>query len=401
MRFGTWAAVVLATLLAGVGITVVSLQPRERNLTVMFARTTSLYEGAAVKVLGVKVGTVTDIKVKGTQVAVTMAYDPEVELPQDVHAMIVPPSLVGDRFVQLAPAYTSGPVLADDARLGVERSGVPLELDDSYAGLDKLAKGLGPEGANRDGALSRVIDSSAQALDGNGKAFNQTVTELSAALDTLATSSEDVSGTVTNLDTTTRTLAGNDEQVRTLVTALAAVGVQLNGRRADIRRAVQQLREALKLLATFVHDNRSELDRTITDLTAVTDQIDDNSDQLGQLVSLSPVGLSNLVDAIVPTNGDVESFAEMGPSARTGSLILRPGLLENLDVTLGSVLDSLCAQLPAQARTKISGVCSALRGAGGDLGTVLSDLVHSSPTDIVQLNQAPESMPGLLTGGVQ
>src|SRR5689334_8989922 len=97
----------------------------ERTLTATFPRTTSLYAGARVKVLGVAVGKVDSIKVKGTSVEVRMSYDKNVDLPLDVHALIVPPSIVGDRFIQLAPVYTDGAVLPDDARLGLDRTGVP------------------------------------------------------------------------------------------------------------------------------------------------------------------------------------------------------------------------------------------------------------------------------------
>lgn len=401
MRLRMWTALVVVTLLVAGGVTALSLRPHERHLTVMFSRTTSLYQGAAVKVLGVKVGQVTAIKVQGTQVAVTMTYQPKVQLPTDVHAMIVPPSLVGDRFVQLAPAYRSGPVLRDDAHLGVERSGVPLELDDTYAGLDQLAAGLGPNGANKDGALSHLVDSSATALRGNGKVFNQTVRQLADALDTLATSSDDVSGTVTNLDKTTRTLAGNDQEVRTVVAALASIGLELNGQRGDIEDAVRQLRQALTVLAAFVHGNRSDIDRTVADLTAVANQVDGHSDQIGQLISLSPVGLTNLIDSFVPTNASIDQVADLDPAARAGSLVLRAGALENLDVTVGAVLDELCAQIPAPMKTRLSGICGALRGAGGDLGTVLSKLAHSSPTGFVSLNGDTRTLPDLLTGGVR
>ncbi len=134
-------SVIALLVLAGLAVLVPSLDEDRPGLTVMFPSTTSLYEGAQVKVLGVRVGTVESIEVEGTQVRVSMTYDPDVKIPADVHAVIVPPSVVGDRFVQLTPAYTGGEVLADGATLGIERSGVPLELDDTYRALDQVAGG--------------------------------------------------------------------------------------------------------------------------------------------------------------------------------------------------------------------------------------------------------------------
>lgn len=97
-------SVVAVLLLAAlVGARSLTDGPAPRTLTVLFPSTTSLYEGAQVKVLGVRVGTVESIEVEGTAVRVEMTYDGDLDLPADVTAVVVPPSVVGDRFVQLAP----------------------------------------------------------------------------------------------------------------------------------------------------------------------------------------------------------------------------------------------------------------------------------------------------------
>ncbi|RYJ00991.1 MAG: MCE family protein, partial [Actinomycetales bacterium] len=203
----------------------------DRTLVAMFPRTTSLYAGSQVKVLGVKVGKVDSIEVKGTSVEVKISYDGDVKLPSDVHALIVPPSIVGDRFIQLAPAYEAGEVLADKAQLGLDRTGVPVELDETYSALDKMAAGLGPNGANVEGSLSRLVTATAKNLSGHGAAFNETLREFTGAISTLSGSSSDISSTVSNLQTLTSTLKGKDDQLRALVTNLARVGTQLNSQR--------------------------------------------------------------------------------------------------------------------------------------------------------------------------
>ncbi len=52
---------------------------------------------------------------------------------------MVAASVVSDRYVQLTPAYTSGPQLADDAVIPVSRTAVPVEVDQIYASLDQLS----------------------------------------------------------------------------------------------------------------------------------------------------------------------------------------------------------------------------------------------------------------------
>ncbi len=88
----------------------------QKTLTADFPRTVSLYEGSDVRVLGVPIGKVDSVTPSGTQVVVTMHYDADVKIPADAKAVIISPSIVGDRFVQLTPAYSGGQVLATAPR---------------------------------------------------------------------------------------------------------------------------------------------------------------------------------------------------------------------------------------------------------------------------------------------
>ena len=76
--------------------------------------------------------------------------------------MIVTPTLVADRFVQLTPAYSSGPTMEDGADIPLPDSGVPVELDRIYASLRDLAEALGPNGVNKDGTLNHLLEAGAE-----------------------------------------------------------------------------------------------------------------------------------------------------------------------------------------------------------------------------------------------
>jgi phospholipid/cholesterol/gamma-HCH transport system substrate-binding protein len=388
------AVVVLALLIGGA----VLWSPGgsgEQTLTATFPRTTSLYSGAKVKVLGVTVGKVTAIEVKGTSVEVRISYDADVDLPADVHALIVPPSIVGDRFVQLAPAYESGAMLADGARLGLDRTGVPVELDDTYAALDKLAVGLGPDGANKDGALSTLVTATARNLSGHGAEFNRTVRELAGAIDTLAGSSGDIDDTVTNLAAVTGTLAGKDKQLRALVSSLARVGAQLNGQRDDIRAAVIGLQKALRTVGTFVKDNRAAIRSSVSGVADVSAVLSRRTGELARLLDLAPVGLTNLAGIYIPTNWDPTKpwLSKLG--GRTGSANLRAAFLQDLDTQLGFTLGGVCSALPAEQQLRIANFCSTLSGAGGSLGALLSQAIENGARGLAPTSGAT-SLPTMM-----
>jgi len=372
----------VVALLAVIGLVRILEGPEDRVLTATFARTTSLYEGAKVKVLGVDVGSVESIEVKGTAVEVRIRYDADVKLPADVHALVVPPSIVGDRFVQLAPAYESGAVLADGATLDLDHTGVPLELDDTFDGIDKLAVGLGPKGANRDGAVSRLVRATANNLRGNGRRLNQTIREMAGAMSTLADSGDDVASTVHNLGTVTNTLVGSDADIRALVSNLVAVSTTLNGQRGDIVNAVRQLRTALREVGDFTEDNRGELKQTVDGLTTVTAVLARRTDELGRLADIAPVGLTDLLNIYVPRNWDPSRPWLTPPSGRTGSAALRGALLQDLDSQLAFTMGAVCASLPAEQRAQLDSFCTALEGAGGSIGALITELTGGGNTGL-------------------
>ena len=131
----------------------------QRTVTAYFPRTISIYEGSEVRVLGVTVGPIDKVEPEGTRVKVTMHYDEDVKIPSDAEAVIISPSIVGDRYVQLTPAYTDGRGAGRRRDVLEEsRTAVPLELDQIYSSIDELTVALGPTGANKNGALSDLLE---------------------------------------------------------------------------------------------------------------------------------------------------------------------------------------------------------------------------------------------------
>ena len=97
-----------------------------RHVRAEFVRAVGLYKGSDVRILGVKVGEVTAVRPAGDRVVVDMTYDDAYSVPADAKAVVVSPSVVSDRYVQLTPVYRSGPKLADDARIRLSDTAVPV-----------------------------------------------------------------------------------------------------------------------------------------------------------------------------------------------------------------------------------------------------------------------------------
>jgi phospholipid/cholesterol/gamma-HCH transport system substrate-binding protein len=288
---------------------VVVFWPRQGQTSVSadFTRAVGLYPGSDVRILGVKVGQVDSVTPEGDHVHVTFSYDAKHRVPASAKAAIVAPSLVSDRYVQLLPVYEAGPALAAGTRIPLSRTAVPVELDRVSQSLDDLMVALGPDGANKDGALNKLLQTSAANLDGNGEKLNTTVRDLSTALSTLSGSRDDLFGTVKNLQSFTSMLATNNAQVRRLNSDLATVAVQLREERENLKASLDNLGVAVDEVSGFVADNRallkSNLDRAVT----VTGAFAQNRQSLAQVLENAPVALSNLQNAYHPETGTLDT----------------------------------------------------------------------------------------------
>ena len=306
---GILGKIVVSVVVLALVATVFALWPRQDKVQVtgMFSRAVGLYPGSDVRVLGVPIGTVVSVTPKGEQVAVEFEYDAEIKVPAGAKAAVVSPSLVSDRYIQLLPAYTSGPVMGSGATIALDRTAVPVELDRISQSMDDLMVALGPEGANKDGALSRLMDTGAKNLKGQGKAIHDTNHDLSLALQTLSGGQNDLFATVKNLQSFTSTLATNDSQVRRLNADLAVVSEQLAGERGDLADALKNLAIALSETSTFVRDNRSILKTDVAQLASVTTTIAKQRDALAESLTNAPVAVSNLQNAYNPQTGTLDT----------------------------------------------------------------------------------------------
>src|SRR3546814_3340937 len=156
------------------------------EVVALFDSTVGLYPGSDVQVLGVPVGTVTTVEPKDDHVRVTMELDPGQQIAADTGAVLVAPTLVSDRFVQLTKAYDGGDKLVSGTVLAAERTAVPVEIDQLYQSLQDVSTKLGPEGANKNGALSDLLQVAADNLDGQGRDLNVMLEEFSKATATLS-----------------------------------------------------------------------------------------------------------------------------------------------------------------------------------------------------------------------
>lgn len=302
---------VIVALLAAAAVVMFQGEDR-RTLTAHFPRTISIYEGSDVRVLGVPVGTVDSVTPSGTNVVVTMSYEAETKIPADAKAVVIAPSIVGDRFVQLTPVYEGGDVLADGATLEEDRTAVPLELDQIYSSMNDLTVALGPTGANRNGALSDLLETTADNFGGQGEQFHQTIKDFSKFSQTLDNNSQELFGSIGALQGFIGTLADNDKTVRRFNQSMSEVATMLAGERQELRASLKHLATAMTHVSAFVRENRAILGRNIKGLNRVAKVLVKQRGSLDEILSAAPLALNNLYLTYNPQAGTLDTRSNQG-----------------------------------------------------------------------------------------
>lgn len=388
------AGVVIAALVIAGGLWWLFSRAGSTNITAYFDKSVGIYEGSDVRVLGVAVGEVTSVVPQGDQVEVKMRVKRGVDIPADAKAAQITPSLVSDRYVQLAPAYSGGDKMSGDTVIPRDRTATPVEVDQIYASIDELSNALGPNGANANGALTDLVNTGAANLDGNGEALGDTITQLSEATRTLSDSRGDLFDTVKNLQTFVSALAANDQQVRQFNNQLADLTGFLDGERDNLGAALNQLSVALGDVAKFVADNRDQLVQAADGLVQPTQALADNKESLVETLTILPLAISNLVNSYDAESGTLATRANL--QAETQDPL---GTVCRL-IDLGKLVpgDPRFEQLGAQIQPVIDRcgeITNLIQGPVRDSGLVLPFGVLSNDTQ--QNNVVPGTVPGVVS----
>jgi virulence factor Mce-like protein len=386
----TLAAVLAVALVGGIGVVVQQTFLRPKTITAYFTKTVAIYPGDEVRIAGVKVGTIDSIEPIGTQAKMVLRVDRGIPVPADAKAVIVAQNLISARYVQLAPAYDSGPKLSDGAVIPLDRTAIPVEWDEVKEQLMRLASELGPDKGMSTGSVGRFIDSAAGALEGNGDKLRQTLAQLSGVGRILADGSGDLVDTITNLQTFVTALRDSNDQIvsfqnrfatltqlsgvgriladgsgnivdtitnlQTFVTALrdsnnqivqfqdrfATLTSVVDASRSDLDAALKNLSEVVGETQRFIEGTRDKTAEQIRLLASVTQNLADHRMDLENVLHIAPHSIANAVNMFDPRTGAASGvFVLNNLSNPVWAICTMMGALENVT---SPETGKLCAQ---------------------------------------------------------
>ena len=157
------AAVLVAVVVVGIEVT--KGKPTY-PIKVVYSNAPGLFTGAAVDVLGVQVGTVTNVQNVGDKVDVTLAVDQGTRIPSSAFASLGSAQLLGAPDVDLNPGYTGGQFLASGATIPQDHTAVPVSTDELLKELQRTLNAINPH------AVGNLVTNLATDLNGQGANLN-------------------------------------------------------------------------------------------------------------------------------------------------------------------------------------------------------------------------------------
>jgi phospholipid/cholesterol/gamma-HCH transport system substrate-binding protein len=295
------AAVLVLALIGGVAVAVGSLATFGRtHLVAYFDNSNGLFKGDEVLVLGVPVGEIDRIEPQPDRAKITLWVDNSYKVPADVRAAILSPQLITARAIQLTPAYTGGPVMADGAVIPQNRTAVPVEWDDLRVQLEKLTETLQPTEPGGVSTLGAFIDTAAGNVRGEGANIRDTLIKMSQVFSALGDHSNDIFATIKNLSILVSALQDSSSLLRQLNQNLAGVTALLANDPSEVGDAVSDINTAVGDVRSFVADNREALGTTTDKLSSISQAVYDSLDDIKQTLHVAPTAFQNLLNIYQP-----------------------------------------------------------------------------------------------------
>ena len=258
--------------------------PEGYRLTAFFTRGISLYAGSDVRVLGLPAGEIDSVSIDGTRVKVVMTVRADIPIPADVQATIVPLSLIGERYIQLFPAWTEGMARAPrGAVIPLERTSIPVEPDEALAALKRFLDSLDP------GATGKLVTNLADDLEGNGARLNTALGGLADLTSTLADKDDELVRIIDHFDDFTATLVTREQQLGKVLDSFATTAAILAEERGQIERLVRSLAQLSVDGLDLVAEHRVKLQHDLDVLTRLLLSVQSNMDSVRQLLDAAPI----------------------------------------------------------------------------------------------------------------
>lgn len=283
IKFGVFA-VIMAVLTVFLFMTFAQVRTGSANdYSAVLANASRLKKGDTVRVAGIRVGTVNDVKLLADRnIQVDFDADKTVVLTTGTKAAVRYLNLTGDRYLELVDAPGSTRIMPPGSQIPLERTLPALDLDLLLGGLKPVIQGLNPKDVN---ALTSAL---VQVFQGQGDTLESLMTKTSSFSNTLADNNQVIEQLIDNLHTVIAELGDNGKEFSTAVDRFEQVVTGFAKDRDPIAASIDSLDSGTASIADLLNQARPPLTGTINELARVATLLDQGKDRMDVAIQRLP-----------------------------------------------------------------------------------------------------------------
>ena len=271
----------LATTIASIGF------GRRTDYRAEFTDVTGLLPGDDVRIAGVKVGEVTDIKVVRNSVAeVTFSAQHSRRLDVGTMARIRYRNIVGQRYIALTEGPGANTRLRADGLIPLAQTEPALDLTVLFNGFRPLFSALDPEQVNT--FAYEII----RVLQGEGGTINSLLARTASLTNTLADRDQLIGSVIDNMNSVLATVNTRDQQLSELILQLQRFVSGLAEDRQALGDSLTNISTLAQSTASLVTDVRPALKADIAALRQVSTTLNASRDVVDGVLKRLPRKLS-------------------------------------------------------------------------------------------------------------
>ncbi|MDL4775544.1 MULTISPECIES: MCE family protein [Thermomonosporaceae] len=301
-------AVLCLALAAALGGCSLASAGGERTMVVYMPKARSFYKESKVKVMGADVGLVDKVQKctpelcagRTDQIKVTFHLKREVPLPRGVQASIVPLNLVGERNLVLHPAWRPGEPKETTDSIPIERTHVPVEVDDALSSFTNLANALDPT------KMQSALGTAAGTVKGNGKEFNATLEQSARLVENVAGQDKELVQVARNLNRLAGVVRGREEVLGSMIRDFSEATRVLSSERGQLQDLVSGILELSKNGDKLLQKYKGRLPYDLAVLTRVSLVLKGNAQSLAGLLKALPGIGDALIGGYNPENKSLQ-----------------------------------------------------------------------------------------------
>ncbi|MCG3752677.1 MCE family protein [Amycolatopsis sp. Poz14] len=254
------------------------------HVTASFADVLDLVPQSGVKVNDVPVGQVTKVRLApdGHSAIVDLVLNGDVDLPANAVARLRQASILGEKFVELAPPPDATPAgrLVDRAVIPLDRSTLTPQIEEVFGALSLLLNG---------GGVAQVQNISHQlnaALGGKETAARSLLSSLDRLVKGLDEQRGEITRAIESVNRLAETLNAHTDQITTTLNGLTPGISVLNQQREALVGMLKSLDGLTSVAVTTVNRSKDDLVADLQALAPLLRRLADSGDKLPKAMEM-------------------------------------------------------------------------------------------------------------------